>query len=178
MGHHQPEFHYCPVCGGKLNTATLKQIEPPRLVCSQCGFVFYLDPKVVACAVVEQGERIVLLRRGIEPQKGRWVMPGGYVDRGEKITAAAIRETQEECGLKVQLKDLVGVYSYTGNTQVVVVYAAQYLSGDLMAGDETLEARMFSLEDIPWKSLAFQSTTDALRDYCKIKRKKRSRREI
>lgn len=167
MGHHEPAFHFCPVCGGGLNTVTLKQTEPPRLVCSRCRFVFYLDPKVVACAVVELGDRIVLLKRGIGPRKGRWVMPGGYVDRGEEVMAAAIRETGEECGLDIRIRDLAGVYSYPGNTQVVVVYTAQSLSGDLVAGDETMEAGLFHPGDIPWDQLAFRSTTDALRDYCK-----------
>ncbi|MFZ0449165.1 MAG: NUDIX hydrolase [Desulfatiglandaceae bacterium] len=165
MGHHQPEFHYCPVCGGKLNQVVLKEIEPARLVCSACRFVLYMDPKVVACTVVEQDDRIVLLKRAMQPQKGRWVMPGGFVDRGEEIRAAALRETEEECGLMVRVKRLLGVYSYPGNTQVVVVYTAQYVSGDIVAGDETLEARFFEPRDIPWDRLAFQSTTDALKDY-------------
>jgi ADP-ribose pyrophosphatase YjhB (NUDIX family) len=172
MSHHEPEFHYCPVCGGDLNVVTLKQTEPPRLICSQCRFVFYLDPKVVACAVVELGGRIALLRRGIEPQKGRWVMPGGYVDRGEEVAAAAVRETREECGLNIRIRNLVGVYSYPGNTQVVVVYAARSLSGDLIAGDETTETGLFHPEEIPWDQLAFQSTIDALRDYCSARREK------
>ncbi|MBW2096668.1 MAG: NUDIX hydrolase [Deltaproteobacteria bacterium] len=171
MSHHEPEFHYCPVCGGELNTVTLKQTEPPRLVCSRCRFVFYLDPKVVACAVVEVGGRIALLKRGIEPQKGRWVMPGGYVDRGEEVTAAAIRETREECGLDIRIQDLVGVYSYPGNTQVVVVYSAQSLAGNLVAGDETTDTGLFLPEEIPWDQLAFQSTIEALRDYYKKRSK-------
>ena len=172
MSHHEPEFHYCPVCGGDLNVVTLKQTEPPRLLCSRCRFVFYLDPKVVACAVVELGGRIALLKRGIEPQKGRWVMPGGYVDRGEEVTAAAVRETREECGLNIRIQHLVGVYSYPGNTQVVVVYAARSLSGDLIAGDETTETGLFHPQEIPWDRLAFQSTTDALRDYCSARKEK------
>jgi ADP-ribose pyrophosphatase YjhB (NUDIX family) len=166
MDHHEPVFRYCPVCGGVLNTVTLKHTEPPRLLCSRCRFVFYLDPKVVACAVVEFGDRIALLRRGIEPQKDHWVMPGGYVDRGEEVTAAAIRETREECGINIRIQELLGVYSYAGNTQVVVVYTAQPLSGKLVAGDETVEAALFRLEKIPWDQLAFRSTTHALRDYC------------
>jgi len=168
MSHHEPAFHYCPVCGGELNTVRLKQTEPPRLVCSRCRFVFYLDPKLVACTLVDVEGKIVLLKRGIEPQKGRWVMPGGYVDRGEEVTAAAVRETREECGLEIGIQDLVGVYSYPGNTQVVVAYTAQLLSGELFAGDETTETGLFLPGEIPWDQLAFKSTTDALRDYLAI----------
>ena len=172
MGHHQPEFRFCPVCGNMLNQVVLKEIEPPRLVCSACRFVLYLDPKVVACTLVEHKGRIVLLKRAMDPQKGRWVMPGGFVDRGEEIRSAALRETLEECGLEVRIKELLGVYSYPGITEVVVVFTALCVSGNIMAGDETLEAKFFEREDIPWDRLAFRSTTDALKEFCKRKYEK------
>ena len=114
MMHEEVEFRYCPVCGGTLHSRTLKPEEPDRLVCSKCDFVFYLDPKVVACSIVEMDGRIVLLKRAIDPQKGKWVLPGGYVDRGEEVKAAALRETEEECGLKIRTKELLGLYSYPG----------------------------------------------------------------
>ena len=170
MHHHNPTFRYCPVCSGLLNTERPRETEPLRLVCSGCGFIFYLDPKVVACSIVEMEDRIVLLRRAINPKKGKWVMPGGYVDRGEEVEAAAIRETEEECGLKTQIGRLLGVYSYHSEMTVVIVYLTQYLSGDLISGDETLEAMLFSERDIPWEDLAFRSTKDALKDYCEFRR--------
>ena len=169
MHHHNPTFKYCPVCGGLLKTERPRHTEPSRLVCSRCDFVFYLDPKVVACSIVEMEDRIVLLRRAINPQKGKWVMPGGYVDRGEEVEAAAIRETEEECGLKTQIGRLLGVYSYHSEMTVVIVYLTQHLSGDLISGDETLEAMLFSERDIPWEDLAFRSTRDALKDYCEFR---------
>ena len=165
--HTNYQFEYCPVCGGKFQTPNLKDHEPNRLVCTECGFVFYLDPKLVACAIVEKEGKIVLLRRDIEPEKGKWVMPGGYVDRGEVVEAAVLRETEEECGVKIRLKDLLGVYSYPGKLEVVIVYVAEYLSGNLLVGDETQAVRLFTPEDIPWKDLAFESTRNALGDYCK-----------
>lgn len=164
------EFRFCPVCGGGLLRQILKEQEPPRLVCSQCDFVFYLDPKVVACSIVEMDGKIVLLKRAIDPQKGKWVLPGGYVDRGEEVTSAAIRETQEECGLRTRIDRLLGVYSYPGRPAVVVVYVASYLSGDLIAGDETDAFGLYGTKDIPWARLAFQSTVDALKDYEKQRR--------
>ncbi len=160
-----PEFRFCPECGGKLRHSELKTGEPQRLVCSVCGFVFYLDPKVVACSILELDEKIVLLKRGINPKKGKWVMPGGYVDRGEEVRSAAIRETEEECGLKIEIRDLLGVYSYSDHVPVVIVYLAKYVSGELAPQDETLEARWFSKSEIPWNDLAFRSTKDALSDY-------------
>jgi len=169
MHHQQYIFSFCPVCGGELVSKNLKQQEPSRLVCRDCEFVFYLDPKLVVCSIVEVDERVVLLKRAIDPQKGKWVMPGGFVDRGEEIRAAALRETEEECGIKIRLRDLLGVYSYEGKTEVVVVYVAEHAAGDLIAGDETEEVRLCSLEEIPWGELAFQSTIDALKDYERLR---------
>lgn len=168
MHHHELEFRFCPVCGGRLHCKKLKENEPARLLCSSCDFVFYQDPKVVACTILNLNGRIVLLKRGIQPQKHKWVIPGGYVDRGEEVAAAAVRETEEECGLHIRIRGLLGVYSYPGQIPVVIVYTAECLSGELKPGDETLETKLFSPEDIPWEELAFQSTSDALRDYCRI----------
>jgi len=110
----------------------------------------------------------VLLRRGIEPQKGKWVIPGGYVDRGEKVEESALREIEEECGIKTELKDLLGVYSYPGRLVVVVAYVAEYLSGSLVADDESLEIKLLKTDEIPWDDLAFPSTVDALKSYCRL----------
>jgi ADP-ribose pyrophosphatase YjhB (NUDIX family) len=168
MTKEEDQFKFCPHCGGMLKSSILRDHEPARLVCSECAFIFYLDPKLVACSVVELGNRIVLLKRDINPQRGKWVLPGGYVDRGEEVEAAALRETEEECGIKTRIRDLMGVYSYTGRVGVVVVYVTEYISGDLIVGDETQEVKLFSPEEIPWDDLAFPSTVDALKDYCKL----------
>jgi 8-oxo-dGTP diphosphatase len=170
MQHQEIAFRFCPACGGKLDTSRPKENEPPRLVCSACDFIFYLDPKVVACSILELDGKLVLLKRGVKPQKGKWVIPGGYVDRGEAVEAAAIRETVEECGIRIQIKELLGVYSYSGHVPVVIVYVAEYLSGDLSPGDEAVTVELFSQEQIPWDQLAFESTKDALRDYYKLKK--------
>jgi ADP-ribose pyrophosphatase YjhB (NUDIX family) len=167
INQHNTEFRFCPVCGGPLKSLKLKENERIRLVCSACDFIFYLDPKVVACSILMMDGKIVLLKRGINPQKGKWVLPGGYVDRGEEVEAAAIRETREECGLRTRIERLLGIYSYPEHIPVVIVYVAQYISGDLVAGDETLEARLFSKDRTPWQDLAFQSTVDALKDFYK-----------
>jgi 8-oxo-dGTP diphosphatase len=160
-----PEFRFCPVCAGELRSLVVKPGEPARLVCSSCGFVFYQDPKLAACSVVEVDGKIVLLQRGIEPQKGMWVIPGGFVDRGEEVEAAAIRETEEECGIKTRIKGLLGVYSYPGRLVVVIAYMAEYLSGNLSALDESMDMRLVPPDRIPWDDLAFPSTVDALKDY-------------
>ena len=107
----------------------------------------------------------MLVKRAIEPGYGRWVFPGGYVDRGEPLQVAAIREAREECGLDVRLDGLVNIYSYAGRTPVIVVYAATAIGGTLCADDECLETAEFDVAAIPWDDLAFRSTHDALHDY-------------
>jgi ADP-ribose pyrophosphatase YjhB (NUDIX family) len=159
------DYRFCPRCGGGLASRVLKQGEVARLVCRACSFVFYLDPKVAACTICMLDGGIVLLRRGIEPSRGKWVFPGGFVDRGEAVADAAVRETLEEVRLRVSLTGILDAYSFPGSDVVVIVYAADVVGGHLQAGDEALEARAFPPEEIPWSELAFPSTQAALRDY-------------
>jgi ADP-ribose pyrophosphatase YjhB (NUDIX family) len=164
--HHEPAFRFCPVCGGALESRLLRAGEPERLVCTRCDFVFYLDPKVaVGTIICDEGDRILLVRRAIEPGYGKWVFPGGYVDRGEEVLVAAVREAREEAGLDVRIDRLVNIYSYPGRAPVIIVYSATMLGGCLECDDEGLEARFFAPDAIPWDELAFQSTHDALREF-------------
>jgi ADP-ribose pyrophosphatase YjhB (NUDIX family) len=159
-------FRFCPVCGGELETRLLKAGDPERLVCSRCTFVFYLDPKLaVGTIIVDERGRLVLVRRAIEPGYGKWVFPGGYVDRGEEVQAAALREAREETGLEIRLERLVDVYSYAGRVPVIVVYAATMVGGCLGCDEEGLEARFFEPHEIPWEELAFRSTREALEQF-------------
>ena len=160
------QYRFCPSCGGALETRSLKATDPDRLVCQACGFVFYLDPKVaVGTIITADDSKLVLVRRAIEPGYGLWVFPGGFVDRGEELTKAAIREAREESGLEVRLDRLVNIYSYPNAAVIIVVYAATAMRGELCGDDECLEARLFRADEIPWDELAFTSTRDALRDY-------------
>lgn len=159
-------YKYCPRCGGTLARRLLKTTEPERLVCGQCGFVFYLDPKVAVGTIIRTAtSSIVLVRRAIDPGLGKWVFPGGYVDRGEPLPMAAIREAREESGLDVRLDGLVNIYSYAGRTPVIVVYAATAIGGSLAIDDESSESGEFEATTIPWQELAFRSTIEGLRDY-------------
>ena len=166
---HEPiEYRFCPRCGGDLEKRIVKPTEPKRLVCLNCSFIFYQDPKVVAGTIFTLDGRIVLLKRGVEPAMGKWVFPGGYVDRGESVHEAAIRETKEESQMDVKLGPLLNVYSYPRSPNIIVVYAAEAVGGELGAGDESVEARVFAPAEIPWNDLAFDSTRDALKDYIKL----------
>jgi ADP-ribose pyrophosphatase YjhB (NUDIX family) len=159
-------YKFCPTCGGALEQRILKKGDPHRLVCGRCGFVFYLDPKVAVGTIIRtEDSGLVLVRRAIEPGYGLWVFPGGYVDRGEEITAAAKREAKEEAGLDVRLDAMVNVYSYPGRPLIIVVYAASIVGGELCTDEECLEARVFAPNEIPWPNLAFRSTHEALEEY-------------
>ena len=159
-------YRFCPRCGGALERRLLKPTEPERPVCTRCGFVFYIDPKIAVGTIIESaGGRLVMVRRAIEPGYGKWVFPGGYVDRGEPLTVAAIREAREECGLDVRLDGLVNVYSYAGRAPVIVIYAATVIGGTRCVDEECLESAEFAPAQIPWDDLAFRSMHDGLRDY-------------
>lgn len=167
-GHGHVDYRYCPRCGGGLDKRIVKPSEPKRLVCQACSFIFYQDPKVVAGTVIMLDGGIVLLKRGVEPALGKWVFPGGYVDRGESVQAAAVRETKEESQLDVKLGPLLNVYSYPRSPNVIVVYTAEVIGGNLTAADESLEARVFTPKEVPWHDLAFDSTRDALNEYIRF----------
>lgn len=160
-------YRFCPRCGGALERRLLKPGEPERPVCTRCGFVFYLDPKVAVGTIIRtESSRLVFVRRAIEPGYGKWVFPGGYVDRGEPLTVAAVREAREESGLDVRIDGLVNIYSYAGRAPIIIVYAATAVGGALSTDDdECLEIAEFEPEGIPWDDLAFPSTREGLRDY-------------
>src|SRR5262249_45981838 len=115
--------------------------------------------------ITDDAGRIVLVRRAIEPGYGKWVFPGGYVDRGERVIDAAIREAREEAGLEIRLERLVNVYSYTDRAPVIIVYHASLTGGCLGCNDEGLEARFFEFGEVPWDDLAFRSTREALTEF-------------
>ena len=148
---HHPEFPaLAPIGGGHHR-------------CVECDRVIYSDPKVAVAAIIPLDDGIVLLKRAIEPQIGMWSFPSGYVDRGEKLERALEREVKEECGLVVGVEWLVGVYSDEGQAVVLVVYHADVVGGELMAGDETSDARVFAADEMP--KLAFEHDDRIVRDW-------------
>ena len=161
----ETDWRFCPRCAGPLADSILKEGEPARRACPACGFVLYLNPRVAACTITTLDGGIILARRGIEPEHGKWTLPGGLADRGETLPAAAVRETREEVKVRVALTGILDVYSFPGQDTVVAVYAADVLSGTPEAGDETLEVKVFAPESIPWDELGFDTTRAALRDY-------------
>ncbi|HMA35133.1 MAG TPA: NUDIX hydrolase [Chloroflexia bacterium] len=150
-----PVYTYCPVCATPL--AEQLRFDRPRPVCPACGFIHFLDPKLVAVVVVEHAGQILLARRNTEPGRGQWSFLGGYVDRGERVEDAAIREVREEANLDVVLDGLLGLYSAPGRTHVVAAYRAHVAGGDISRlaaqADEVGELAFFAPAALP--ALAF-----------------------
>jgi ADP-ribose pyrophosphatase YjhB (NUDIX family) len=153
------DVRYCPRCAAE---ATVRY--PRSITCPSCGYGAYYNPKPVACGIVRLDARIVLMRRATEPARGRWTMPGGFVDLGESVPQAARREIAEELAIEAEIGDLVGVYSSPSDRVVVVVYAAEAL-GEPSTTEEALEVKAFAPDEIPWQELAFWSDEQALREY-------------
>jgi 8-oxo-dGTP diphosphatase len=159
---------YCPRCATPLELQ--RQEDRDRPTCPSCGFVHYLDPKVAVAVVVELDvDQILLVRRNIDPGRGLWSFPAGYVNRGEVLEEAAIREVEEEIGLKVDLIGLVGVYSSHGDSVVLVVYSGRASSAHPPRIDprEVQEARAWSVNALP--AMAFQHDPRVMQDWRRLR---------
>ena len=160
-------LRFCPLCGASVEWRVVSRDMRVYPVCPACDFVCYLHPKIVAITIPVRDGRILLTRRAIEPAHGLWTFPGGYVDWGESVAEAARREMREEVGLDLPPDGLVGIYSYSEAPVVIVAYHVTVPDGLEAAADahEVSEAAYFAREDIPWDTLAFRSTREALEDW-------------
>jgi ADP-ribose pyrophosphatase YjhB (NUDIX family) len=159
-------LNYCSRCAAPLAFGPVQGEERPRLACPECGFIAYVNPRLVVTTlpVTESGE-VVLLRRGIEPGYGSWAQPGGFLEIDETVNEGAIRETLEETGLLVELGEIVGLYSRPQAGIVVVAFEARIIGGRYRTSREALEIAPFGPETIPWPAIAFKTTAWALRDW-------------
>jgi len=137
-----------------------------RDVCATCGFVDYHNPKIVAGAVVAHEGKILLCRRAIEPQKGFWTLPAGFLEAHEQPEEGAVREVREEACAEIVLEGLIGIYTVKCISQVQMFFRARFAGAPVFAaGEETLEARFFAWEEIPWDEIAFPSVTWMLQSW-------------
>ncbi|NHZ72129.1 MAG: NUDIX domain-containing protein [Aquificales bacterium] len=171
------EFVYCPKCATPLITRPVG--DKPRRACPDCGYVYFTDPKVgVGVLVVENG-RLLLICRAMNPQKGKWSIPAGFVDSGEDPQKTAVRETLEETNLEVTITSLEDVY-FNANVKpgqagasIFIMYRAKLLGGQLQAGDDAADAKFFALDNLP--ELAFASSRSAIK---KLKNSYRSSHSV
>ena len=159
-------LNYCSRCSAPLAYGSVPTEERQRLLCARCGYIAYVNPRLVVSTlpVTDDGE-VVLLRRGIEPGYGAWAQPGGFLEIDETAEDGAVRETLEETGLHVEPMSVVGLYSRPQAAVVVVVWEARIIGGSARATAESLEVKAFEADAIPWPEIAFQTTAWALRDW-------------
>ena len=151
---------FCPACGAAMTSLEVHGI--PRRVCTECRQIHYADPKVAVGVAVFRDDRLLLVRRVMEPGRGRWTVPGGYVDIGEDPRAAAAREVAEEAAVEVEVGDVLDVFANPpeeGST-LFVLYSGRWVSGEPTAGDDADGAAFFARDELP--PLAFSSTAAAV----------------
>lgn len=141
-----------------------------RRVCSHCQFVDYINPKIIAASVVTKGSKILLCRRAIDPRKGFWTLPAGFMEQGETVEEAARREAREEASAEIRIDRMLAVYSVPRISQVQIMFRAELVS-DISPGPESLEVELFDWRDIPWSNLAFPTVLWGLTHYAETRSK-------
>ena len=136
-----------------------------RLICGDCGFITYDNPKIVVGSVATWEGRILLCRRAIEPRSGLWTLPAGYLELNETTEAGAAREAMEEACARIEIEGLLAVYNIPRISQVQLIYRARLVSPEIGAGEESLEVGLFDYDDIPTDEIAFPSVHWALGHY-------------
>jgi len=140
-----------------------------RLVCVDCGFVRYDNPRVVVGSVATWGDRVLLCRRAIEPRKGLWTLPAGFLELGEPVAEGAKREAREEACAELELDCVLAVYTIPHISQVQIFYRARLVDPDVAAGPESEEVALFRWEEIPWDEIAFPSVRWALHQHHNVR---------
>ncbi|MFT0547322.1 NUDIX hydrolase [Allopusillimonas ginsengisoli] len=173
MTPHAPTFyfpapraqHFCSQCGERLTRLIPPDDNRERDVCEHCGAVHYQNPRNVVGVLPVWHDKILLCRRAIEPRYDKWTLPAGFMELGETTAQGAMRETQEEAGAQIELGPLYTVIDVPHAEQVHFFYLANVLSEDLYPGPESLDARFFREEEIPWDELAFRTIKSTLEHY-------------
>jgi ADP-ribose pyrophosphatase YjhB (NUDIX family) len=156
---------FCCQCGGPVSRKVPPGDSLQRFVCDSCQEIHYQNPKIVVGCIPEWDGQVLLCRRAIEPRYGLWTFPAGFMEQGESLEEAVIRETLEEAETEVDLDGLYGVFSLPHVSQVYIVYRAKLRKPSFRAGAESLDAHLFALEAIPWQSIAFPVIRESLRRY-------------
>lgn len=154
---------YCSCCGKEV---ILKYAEGrDRIVCEHCNTIHYTNPKLVVGVLAVWENKVLLCRRAIEPRRGYWNLPAGYLEDFEKAEDGAIRETWEEAGTNVVIEKVFSVYNLPQANQVYIHFLAKLKDGIIRNGEESIESVLFEEENIPWKDLAFASSAFTLRKF-------------
>jgi ADP-ribose pyrophosphatase YjhB (NUDIX family) len=158
-------IQHCRVCGQGTRYVVPADDNRERAVCGACGEIHYENPLNVVGTVPVWGERVLLCRRAIEPRRGFWTLPAGFLELGESTADGACRETAEEAGARIELLGLFTVLNVVRVGQVHLYYRARMLDDTLDPGPETLEARLFDEAEVPWDELAFRTVRRTLEHF-------------
>lgn len=156
---------FCSECGQPVVHRVPPGDHLPRFVCDDCGAVHYQNPRIVAGCVIEWHGKILICRRAIEPRRGFWTVPAGFMENGETLMAAAARESMEEALARVEIGSLLAIANVTHAHQVHMMFRARLVDGEFGVGPESLETKLVDEADIPWPEIAFASSEFALRRY-------------
>jgi ADP-ribose pyrophosphatase YjhB (NUDIX family) len=161
------DLKYCPRCAHEFVLEDLHIPDQPQLLCHNCQFVFYLDPKLAVVAVVlnKQRDKVLLLQRNEEPRKGLWNLPGGHVSRGDDLFETITNEVKEEAGLLVEVGDIIHTHSLPSEGLIQLTYEAIADSEEVKTNIESMTGRFFLCNEVPWDQLAFPSTKKILELY-------------
>ena len=156
---------YCTACGGPLVMKVPEDEDRPRHCCSKCGLIHYQNPKIVVGCIPEWQDRILLCLRGIEPRKGLWTLPAGFLENGETLAEGAERETFEETRARVTHMQPYRLFNISHVSQVYMMFRARLQAKIFEPTPESLEVRLFAEDEIPWKTLAFPVIEETLSHY-------------
>lgn len=163
-------YNFCSHCGKDSISFVIPNGDSlHRYVCDFCHNIFYENPKIVVGTVTTYRDKFLLCKRAIEPQKGLWTYPAGYLENQESLEDGAKREANEEAGITIKLNRLIGTYSLTAINQIHIIYAGEMITPEYSPGAESLEVALFSEEEIPWHDLAFPVINWALTAYLEKK---------
>jgi ADP-ribose pyrophosphatase YjhB (NUDIX family) len=158
---------HCARCGTRVDHLVPVEDNRERAVCPACTHVHYVNPLNVVGTLPVWGDQVLLCRRNIEPRKGFWTLPAGFMELGETTEEGALRETDEEVGARVELLGLYSLINVVPASQVHLFYRARLLDTQFQPGPETIEARLFHEADIPWDDLAFRTVRMTLERFFK-----------
>ncbi len=158
-------MRFCSQCGAPVVQRIPDGDDRPRYVCDACSTIHYQNPKLVVGCIPEWEGRILLCRRAIEPRRGLWTLPAGFMENGETTQEGAARETLEEAQARVAIGAPYALFNLPHINQVYLIFRAQLLGGEFAPGPESLETRLFSAAEIPWAELAFPVIKETLKLY-------------
>lgn len=156
---------YCSECGSEVSFKIPEGDNRERHVCDNCGIIHYINPRIIAGTVPVYDGKVLLCRRAIEPRKGYWTLPAGFMENGETTAEAAARETIEEAEANVTIQGLYTVFNLPHISQVYLFFRAEVIDGQYGVGEESLETQLFEEQDIPWQELAFPTIHRTLKHY-------------